>query len=395
MTDVIPFGAIILGTATVGLLAVFSSLLSRRVGIPAPGLFLAGAAIVVAVLPDLHAPSAVLVGRLVTVALAVILFEGGLSLGRATVRASAGPIGVLGLAGTFLTAAAAALLAHQVLRVDWYLALLVGTAVAPTDPAVVFSVLGRGLSGRADAIVKGESGVNDPVGIALLASLLAAGGVGAGAFGQLVWQFAAQLVIGGVVGVVGGHVLLWLSRRVSLPSEALYPLRTLAGAMVLFGLATVAHGSGFLAVFAAGIVLGDAQAPHRQDVERFHSTLASLAEIVAFLALGLTVDLTVLARADVWLAGLALAAGVAFVIRPVVVGLCLWRTSLPRNERAFIAFAGLKGAVPILLGSFLLAAQVPDAPRLYGVVVVVVAFSVAVQGSLVPPVARRLRLAAG
>jgi cell volume regulation protein A len=181
-------------------------------------------------------------------------------------------------------------------------------------------------------------------------------------------------------------------RRVSLPSEGLYPLRTLACVLVLYGATTLLHGSGFLAVFLAGVLLGDERAPFKLEVERFHGALASLGEIVAFVVLGLTVNLQVLARPDVWVPGLVLGVGLSAFIRPVLVGLCLLPAKLQRNEQAFVLFAGLKGAVPILLGSLLLAAHIPDAERIYGIVIVVVAFSVLVQGSLVTTVARALRL---
>ena len=154
----------------------------------------------------------------------------------------------------------------------------------------------------------------------------------------------------------------------------------------------VAHGSGFLAVFVAGIILGDARAPFKREIERFHAALASLAEIVAFVVLGLTVDLAELASPEVWIPGVILGVAVAFLIRPVLVGLCLIPVRLDRREKTFILFAGLKGAVPILLASYLLAAEIPQAARLYGIVVIVVIFSVVVQGSLVPTVARALRL---
>jgi cell volume regulation protein A len=147
-----------------------------------------------------------------------------------------------------------------------------------------------------------------------------------------------------------------------------------------------------LAVFTAGIVLGDERAPFKREIEAFHASLASLAEIVAFVVLGLTIDLSVIARADVWIPGLILGAALAVIIRPVLVGLCLIPSRLKGNERNFVVFAGLKGAVPILLGSFLLAAHVPGAERLYGIVAVVVVFSVVVQGSLVPAAARLLRV---
>src|SRR6476469_8870607 len=134
------------------------------------------------------------------------------------------------------------------------------------------------------------------------------------------------------VGVVGGRALLWFMRAVPLPSEGLYALRTAAGVLVLYGAATLAHGSGFLAVFVAGILLGDARAPYKREIERFHSALASLGEIVAFVVLGLTVDLAELTRPDVWIPGLVIGGVLAVVVRPVVVGLCLIPARLQRNE---------------------------------------------------------------
>ncbi len=123
-----------------------------------------------------------------------------------------------------------------------------------------------------------------------------------------------------MVGVLGGRGLLWFMRRVSLPGEGLYSLRTLAGALVLFGATTLLHGSGFLAVFVAGIVIGDERAPYKREIERFHAALASLGEIVAFAVLGLTVDLDVLTRVNVWGPGLVLAVVIAFVVRPIAGG---------------------------------------------------------------------------
>lgn len=285
------------------------------------------------------------------------------------------------------------MIVHYVCGIGWFPAVLVATAVAPTDPAVVFSVLGkREIRGRSSTILEGESGANDPVGIALMSSLIAAGGLSVAGFASVGTQFLAQMVVGLAVGVLGGRALLVFMRRVALPSEGLYALRTLASCLMLYGIATLAHGSGYLAVFVAGIVIGDARAPYKPEIKRFHAALAGLAEIVAFAVLGLTVDLTVLGRPDVWVPGVILGVALTVVIRPLAVGACLLPVRLQRNERIFVLLAGLKGAVPILLGEFLRAAHIADADRLYGIVVVVVIFSVLVQGSSVPGLARLLRL---
>ena len=393
MGDTEPFALLILAVSAIGLIAVLSNRLTERLRVPAPALFLVGAAISERVVSLLPSPPERLVERVVTVALLCILFDGGLHLGWRRFKSAMGPIATIGVVGTFLTAGAAAAFAHYAFGLSWYLSLLLGTAISPTDPAVVFSVLGRReIAGRSGTILEGESGANDPVGIALMVTLIGAGGFAVSGLLPIAGEFVLQMGVGLAVGVFGGRALLWFTQRVALPSEGLYPIRTLAAAFLLYGVATLLAGSGFLAVFVGGIVLGDARAPYKREIERFHSALASLAEIVAFIVLGLTVDLAELFHPDVWIPGLLLGVVVTFLIRPLLVGLCLLPTKLERKERAFILLAGLKGAVPILLASFLLAADIEDARRLYGIVIIVVVFSVVIQGSLVPSIAGWLTL---
>jgi cell volume regulation protein A len=394
MSDVEHFALIVLIIAAAVVAAVLSNRISERIHIPAPAIFLVAAAVASDVIPALGQLSVTTVQRVVTVALAVILFDGGMQIGWRRFRPAAGAVVWVGVAGTFVTAAALAVLAHALFGLDWRAALLLGTALAPTDPAVVFSVLGRReVAGRSGTILEGESGANDPVGIALMASLLTADQpLGLEAAGGIAGGFLLQLAVGAAVGVAGGVLLVRFMRRVPLPNEALYPLRVLAGALLIYGAATVAHGSGFLAVFVAGILAGDARAPYKGDIERFHAALASLAEIVAFIVLGLTVGLHTLPDSGAWGIGLTLAVLLTFVVRPLLVGLLLLPVRLAWGERVFVLWAGLKGAVPILLGTFLLSAGEPDATRLYAVIFVVVAFSVIVQGGLVPTVAARLRV---
>ncbi|WP_082948096.1 MULTISPECIES: potassium/proton antiporter [unclassified Mycobacterium] len=393
MNDGLRFALIILFSSAVGLVAVLANRLTERVKVPVPLLVLVGTAAVVHSVPAVQPPSERIVQQVITIALVLVLFDGGMHIGPSRFRAAVAPILSAGVVGTALTAAGAALVLHYACGISWFPAVLVATAVAPTDPAVVFSVLGkREIRGRSSTILEGESGANDPVGISLMSGLIAAGGLSAAGFASVGTQFALQMAIGLGVGVIGGRALLVFMRRVALPSEGLYPLRTLASILMLYGIATLAHGSGFLAVFVAGIVIGDARAPYKPEIKRFHAALAGLAEIVAFAILGLTVDLNVLTHPDVWIPGLVLGVALTLVIRPLAVGSCLVPVRLQRNERVFILFAGLKGAVPILLGELLRAAHIPNAERLYGIVVVVVIFSVLVQGSSVPGVARLLEL---
>ncbi|MDT7572111.1 MAG: potassium/hydrogen antiporter [Actinomycetota bacterium] len=366
--------------------------MTARLPIPRPAVVFVAAAVVGQLGARIRPTQLDLVEAVVSIALVVILFDGGMQIGVRRFREAAGAIAVVGLVGTFVTTAAVGVLAHVVVGLDWYLAVLVATAVAPTDPAVVFSVLGkRELAGRSRTILEGESGANDPVGIALMVSLLTAGELSGAAAGDVASEFVLQMAIGAATGLLGGLVLRRLLAATRLPARV-GALPTVVAALLLFGVAAVAHGSGFLAVFVAGIVVGDGPWPHEQQIRSVHSWLAGLGEVVAFVFLGLTVDLAVLGHTDVWVPGLTLGALLAIVVRPLVVGACLLPVRLPWNERAFVLLAGLKGAVPILLGTFLLAEQVDQAERLYGVVVIVVIFSVAVQGGLVPAAVRRLGL---
>jgi cell volume regulation protein A len=389
-----PFGLVLLVAAVVVSLALLSNRISGWSRVPAPAIFLLVAAAASDLVPALGQVSIGTVEEIVTVALILILFDGGMGIGTARLRVAWAPVLVVGVLGTVLTAAAVAVLAHVLFGVAWQLALLLGTAVAPTDPAVVFSVLGsREVRGRAGVIIEGESGANDPVGIALMLSVLAVGAdLDTGAIGDVLGTFALQMAVGAAVGAAGGWLLQWVMRRLSLPSEGLYPLRTLAISVGLYGLATVLHGSGFLAVFIAGILVGDLSAPFKREIERFHSSLAGLAEIVAFVVLGLTISLAEVVTTDTWWTGLVIAVLLAFVVRPLLVGPLLLLVRLTVGERVFVLWSGLKGAVPILLGTYVLGAG-GDANRLvYEVIFVVVLFSVVVQGGLVPTVARRCRV---
>jgi cell volume regulation protein A len=385
------FGAILLAVAAGLLAAVVVSKLGERFPVPAPLLFLLAAASVSDLFPDAEdALSVREVERIGVVALVVILFDGGMHVGWRRLRSSIVPIALLGTAGTFATAAITAAGAHYLLGFEWMTAWLLGAAVAPTDPAVMFSVLGnREVGGRSGTILEGESGANDPVGIALMIGLLELATHDDANAWTVVVEFAVEMAVGLSVGLVGAAGLLRLMQRFSLPNEGLYPIRVLAAAGVIYGVASVLGGSGFLAVFIAGIVVGDARAPYKGEIERFHSALASLAEIAVFAALGLTIDLTEVLSGTDLLDGLVIAAVLFFVARPVAVFALLLPARLRFGEKVLIAWGGLKGAVPILLAAFVLLAGVEDDESVYDIVFVVVALSVLVQGSSMAWVARR------
>jgi cell volume regulation protein A len=365
--------------------------IAARIPVPAPALFLLAAAVLAALVPRLGGLSIRTDQHLVTIALVVILFEGGMHIGWSRMRPALAAVVWLGIAGTAVTAAAMAGLAHGLFGFDWRAALLLGAALAPTDPAVVFSVLGkREIAGRSGTMLEGESGANDPVGIALMISLLAAHGASWSTVGAGLGRFALQLGVGTALGLLGGLLLRDAVRRLPLPIDALYPVVTIAGAGLLYAATAALHGSGFLAVFLAGILLGDVSGPGKRQVERATGLLAGLAEVVAFVVLGLSVDLSSVGG-PFWTA-LGLAGLLIVVVRPVLVGALLAPVRLPRGERLFVVFAGLKGAVPILLGTYVLVDGVPRAAEIYNIVFVVVLVSVVVQGGLVPTMARVLNV---
>ena len=392
VNELIEFGKLILVVSSGLLLAIGVRVVAGRLAIPTAGLLL----VVAAVASDLSDRLAGIlsfedVQRIATLALVVILFEGGSEIGLRRFRRAAVPIVALGVLGTFGTAALVAVAAHVVLDLSWIVSGLIGAALAPTDPAVTFSVLaGKEVRGRSGTILEGESGFNDPVGIALMVGLVELATTDGGSFSIVVSEFALEMGIGLAVGVAGALVLVGLIRHAPLPDRTLYPVAVVLAAGAIYGAAAVAHGSGFLAVFVAGILVGDLQYAERSVVRSFNSALSDLGELAAFVALGLTIDLAFIAQEGLWWRGLVLAVLLGVVIRPLVVGALLVPMRLSWGERGFVVWSGLKGAVPILLASLAVVGETDYAAQIYGIVFVVVLVSVVVQGTLVPTVARRL-----
>jgi cell volume regulation protein A len=386
--DLTSFGLAILLVSATLYAALFLAKASARLAIPSGAVFLLAAAAASAIFPSLVV-SVETVERIATIALIVILFQGGSSIGLGRVRPSIVPIASLGVVGTFACAGLIAVFAHAAFGLGWLTSGLLGAAVAPTDPAVMFSVLGDiELRGRTGTILEGESGANDPVGIALMVGLIELATHADASFWLVVRVFLEQVAIGGAVGIVGGIAATYLMPRISLPSPGLNTLRTLALAGVVYGVAAVAHGSGFLAVFITGVIVGDLELPFKHEAQVFEEGLAALAEIVVFTALGLTIGISSIAFDRFW-EGLAIAAFLALLARPLVAGSLLLPVRLRTGERVFVIWSGLKGAVPILLAAFAITANVHDARRIYQVVFVVVLTSVVVQGSTIPFAARR------
>jgi cell volume regulation protein A len=372
MSEITDFALLLLPIAAGLALAIVAT----RLPLPAPGLFLLAAALI----PG-EPLSTRTVERIAVVALVVILLNGGMDIGWSRMRRSLNPVVSLGVLGTFITAALIAAIAHSVLGFSWQLAGIIGAALAPTDPAVVFSVLGgTEIRGRAGTILEGEAGVNDPAGIALMLGMIELATHADATALTVVSDFGIQMAVGLALGFAASRVLLPLLR---FGGEELRPVLLIALAVVLYAVTTLAHGSGFLAVFVAGLMIGDEDIP----AESFTRPLAGVSEIVVFITLGLTIDLTDLPLTT-WRDGAVLMLVLAFAIRPLVVGVTLARAKLDPGDRIFISWSGLKGAVPILLAAFAVLQGVDGAESVYGIVFVAVLFSVFGQGSLVPSVAK-------
>jgi cell volume regulation protein A len=392
VADILEFGTILLVVSGGLVLAIGVRLLASRLGIPTAGLLLVSAALASDLVDRL---STILsfedVQRIATLALVVILFEGGSKIGLRRFRGAAAPILALGIVGTFATAGLLMLAAHYVLGLSWTASSLIGAALAPTDPAVTFSVLaGKEVEGRSGTILEGESGFNDPVGIALMIGMIELATHSDASGWSVLWEFLREMGVGLAVGVAGAAAIAAVIRWAPFPDRILYPVAIILMVGTIYGAATVARGSGFLAVFVAGILVGDIRFEARRAVRAFNAALGELGELAAFVALGLTVDLAFIGDEGLWWRGLLIAVLLGFVVRPLAVGPLVSAIDLTWGERGFIVWSGLKGAVPILLASLAVVAGAEYAPQTYGIVFVVVLFSVVVQGSLVPTVARRL-----
>jgi potassium/hydrogen antiporter len=327
-----------------------------------------------------------------TVALLLILFEGGLTTKPGDVRRAAGPALLLATAGVVVTAAVVALAGWWLLGLDPLTAMLIGAVVSSTDAAAVFAVLRRSpLPRRISALLEVESGANDPVAIMLTVGLVA---TFTGAPEPVDWVvFGVTQVVGGVVaGAVVGLAGSWMLSRAALGPTGVYPVLALGVAGLAYGAATLVGGSGFLAVYLAGLVVGAKVTLHRREIRTFHEGLSNTAEVGLFLLLGMLVFPSQLPP----VAGTAVLVAVVLVLvaRPLAVGLCLVWFGFTWRELLFVSWVGLRGAVPIVLATFPAVAGYPDGGLIFNVVFFVVLASAAVQGVSIRSVARFLGIAA-
>src|SRR3954451_15190359 len=323
------------------------------------------------------------------IALALILYEGGLSSGWSEIRPVIGVSIALATLGTIITAGLTALVAAWLLDLDALHALLLGSTVAATDAAAIFAVLrGSTLRRKVARTLEGESGINDPIAVLLVLGCIEA--IKHDDFGVLdaLWLAGRELALGAAIGLAVGFLGVWFLRNVTLPSAGLYPVASIAIAALAFGDAQSIHGSGFLAVFLAGLVMGSVSTPARRTIVTFHEGMAWVAQLALFLLLGLLVNPGELI--DIIPEGTAIAIVTALLARPLASLIVAYGFTLP--ERLMLGWAGLRGATPIVFATFPVTEDIPHGHLIFQVAFFVVLLSTVLQGLTIEPVARWLRV---
>ncbi len=388
--DVHELDRILLAGAAVLLVAIVAVRLSGRLGLPSLLIYLGMGLLLGESALGIQFEDAELAHALGFAALVIILTEGGLTTRWNEVRPVM-PLGVvLATLGVAVSVSVVACVAHFVLGADWQIAVLLGAVTSPTDAAAVFSVLRRvPIRPRLRGALEAESGLNDAPTV-LLVTIVSTGSIGEHGVPYFAGLVLYELVIGALFGFVVGWVSVGLLRRVALGSAGLYPLAIVSLAFISYAGGTVLlHVSGFAAVYVTSLILGRAELPHRIATKSFVDGIAWLAQIGLFVMLGLLASPGRIGLDDVVVA-LVIGIAVTVVGRFAAVALSATPFRMPWKEQTFIAWAGLRGAVPIVLATIPLAEHVPEADRVFDVVFVLVLLFTLLQGPSLPWLAKRL-----
>lgn len=384
--ELILIGGLLLAAGVAG------ALVADRVRVPGLILFL-GLGMLVGSdgLGGVHFDDVELTRTLGTIGLALILFEGGLNAGWREIKPVIGTAVSLAVLGTLLTALITGAIAIWVLDVGTLEGLIVGSAVAATDSAAIFAVLrGSQLRRRVARTLEGESGMNDPIAVLLVTGFIALIDEPGYTLLDMAGAFVGELTIGVAIGLAIGVAGRRAFNVLDLPTGGLYPVASIATAALAFGLADVLHGSGFIAVYLAGLVLGTGVVPARRTITAFHQGLSWVAQISLFSMLGLLVFPSELG--GVAPEGIALALALIFVARPIATVVCTAFGGYRPAEKAMLSWAGLRGAVPIWLATLPVIAGVGGSEELFNIVFFVVLLSTLIQGATFEPLAVRLGL---
>ncbi len=376
------------------LLGVLSNKVSARLGMPALATFLGlGMLAGSEGIGGIEFEDYSLANAVGTVVLAIILFSGGLGTPISAVRETWQRAGLLASVGVLLTAMIAGGAASWILGIPIGQGMLLGSIVGSTDASAVFSVLRAGgvhIRRKLADTLEVESGSNDPMAIFMTVGMVQILAGKVTSIVDLSWLLVNQIAVGLAVGLAVGFGAVWMLKNVRLEVAGLYPIMTIAFGLISYGLAADFGGSGFLATYLTGIVIGNHRTPFLRGIQAFHDATAGLGPIQMFILLGM---LSFPSRlVEVWIAGLSIAAVLMFVARPVAVFLCLLGSRFDFREKLLLSWVGLKGAVPITLAIFPLMANIEGAATIFNVVFFVVLISAVLQGSTLKSVATALGL---
>ncbi|MFK4543532.1 cell volume regulation protein A [Streptomyces tendae] len=375
------------------LIAVAAVRISSRSGLPSLLVYLAiGVAMGQDGIGDIKFDNAELVQVIGYGALVVILAEGGLGTKWKEAKPALPAASALALGGVAVSVGVTAAGAHYLTGLEWRQALIVGAVVSSTDAAAVFSVLRRiPLPKRITGTLEAESGFNDAPVVILVVAFSTAGPIEH--WYVLIGEIALELAIGAAIGLAVGWLGSWGLKHVALPASGLYPIAVMSIAIAAYAAGALAHGSGFLAVYLASMVMGNARLPHWPATRGFADGLGWLAQIGMFVLLGLLV--TPHELGDDILPALVIGLVLTMVARPLSVVLCLVPFRVPWQEQALMSWAGLRGAVPIILATIPMVEGVAGSHRIFNIVFVLVVVYTLVQGPTLPWLARKLRLGTG
>ncbi|MEV0113202.1 potassium/proton antiporter [Streptomyces sp. NPDC050844] len=372
------------------LVAVAAVRISSRSGLPSLLLYLGiGVAIGQDGIGNVTFNNAELTQVIGYAALVVILAEGGLGTKWKEIKPALPAAAALSTVGVAVSVGVTAAAAHYLVGLEWRQALIIGAVVSSTDAAAVFSVLRKvPLPSRVTGILEAESGFNDAPVVILVVAFSTAGPVEH--WYVLIGEIALELAIGAAIGIAVGWLGAYGLRHVALPASGLYPIAVLAIAVTAYAAGAMAHGSGFLAVYLASMVLGNAKLPHWPATRGFAEGLGWLAQIGMFVLLGLLVTPHDLLD-DTWPA-IVIGLVLTVVARPLEVAISLLPFRLPWQEKALMSWAGLRGAVPIILATIPMVNGVDDSQRIFNIVFVLVVVYTLIQGPTLPWLAKKLRL---
>ncbi|MFC9845685.1 potassium/proton antiporter [Streptomyces sp. NPDC060223] len=372
------------------LVAVAAVRISSRSGLPTLLVYLGiGIAMGQDGIGNVHFNNAELTQVIGYAALVVILAEGGLGTKWKEIKPALPAAASLALVGVAVSVAVTATAAHYLIGLDWRQALIIGAVVSSTDAAAVFSVLRKiPLPTRVTGVLEAESGFNDAPVVILVVAFCAAGPVEH--WYVLLGEITLELAIGAAIGIAVGFLGSYGLRHVALPASGLYPIAVMAIAVVAYAAGALAHGSGFLAVYLAAMVLGNARLPHWPATRGFAEGLGWIAQIGMFVLLGLLVTPHELGG-DIWPA-LVIGLVLTVVARPLSIVLSLLPFRLPWQEQTLMSWAGLRGAVPIILATIPMVSGIEESRRIFNIVFVLVVVYTLIQGPTLPWLARTLRL---